>query len=326
MSSRAQLQTHSSQPQEEEKYNHFISNQDWQHHYLSPHQIKSGLSRALNRSHTIASPIPPPISQSDLHQIILNHLVSEGHRDVAAAFEKESSCKSSIPLASIDKRMSVRDALQKGHIKEAIQLIHEAEPLLLEREPSLAFALHAQQCCELIRLHSIDDALTFAQQSLAQHAQSSAQHLQHMEQVMTLLVFHTPDDSVTSGNSHPLLHLDRRSELASRVNAAILSCQSSCEDALLGLILKRIAYLQQRAETNHKISFPVMSLSGANFGSLRPVVLPDQKSERDSASSCCTFHSSATDPLVNPHIDQDDDDEESYENSDEPSDDDAEMT
>jgi glucose-induced degradation protein 8 len=121
----------------------------------------------------------------------------------------------------IDKRREIRILIQEGKIVEAVEMINDINPEILDNNDELYFSLKKQKLIELILNNKTEEALQFAQGVIAEKAMKRPEFLEQMEEVMTLLAFDKPKES-------PLKHLvdiSARQKLASDVNEAILTSQ-----------------------------------------------------------------------------------------------------
>lgn len=64
----------------------------------------------------------------DLNKLIMNYLIIEGYKDAAEKFSQESGAKPPVNLESIQDRMVIRTAIQRGNIEEAIHLVNDLNP------------------------------------------------------------------------------------------------------------------------------------------------------------------------------------------------------
>ena len=71
---------------------------------------------------------------SDLNALVANYLFTEGFRDAAEEFSREAGITPSIDLESIEVRMEIRRAVQRGDVVQATEMVNELDP-----EVSLAF-------------------------------------------------------------------------------------------------------------------------------------------------------------------------------------------
>jgi hypothetical protein len=65
---------------------------------------------------------------SDLNRLILDYLVIEGHKTAAEHFSSEANLPSPVDLDSIESRVSIREALQRGDVENAIMLLNDLDP------------------------------------------------------------------------------------------------------------------------------------------------------------------------------------------------------
>jgi hypothetical protein len=69
-----------------------------------------------------------------LNRIVLDYLIIEGYCDAAVEFAKEAGIDISVDYQSIEERMLIRNAVEAGHVDEAVRRVNELEP-----EVSIAF-------------------------------------------------------------------------------------------------------------------------------------------------------------------------------------------
>lgn len=65
----------------------------------------------------------------------------EGFKGAAEKFRIESGIQPSVDLDTLDERIKIRDAIQNGKIEEAIQLVNNLHPELLDCDRYLFFHL-----------------------------------------------------------------------------------------------------------------------------------------------------------------------------------------
>lgn len=121
--------------------------------------------------------------------------VSEGFKEAAEKFQDEAGLPAPPQLSEMDNRIAIRDAIQSGRVAEAISLVHELHPELLDDDRYLFFHLQQQQLIELIRERRIDDALRFASEQLAERGEEDPSVLEELERTMALLAFEEPMNS-----------------------------------------------------------------------------------------------------------------------------------
>lgn len=58
----------------------------------------------------------------------MDYLVIEGYKDAAQRFSSESGLSPQVDLESIQNRMTIRGAVQRGDIEDAIGRVNELDP------------------------------------------------------------------------------------------------------------------------------------------------------------------------------------------------------
>uniref|UniRef100_A0A1I8IHS5 LisH domain-containing protein n=2 Tax=Macrostomum lignano TaxID=282301 RepID=A0A1I8IHS5_9PLAT len=227
----------------------------------------------------------------DLNRLVLEYLVHEGHLEAAETFCREAGLEPNILQESesgedSQRRVAIRSAVQDGRIDEAIELINEANPELLDLNQELHFHLRRQQLVELVREGRLCQALQFAQSSLASLAEAQPDScLSDLEECMALLAFERPAESASFGR---WLSLSHRAKLASEVNAALLEAtaddeggesstgdRDSCGDGL-DYQLRLLLWSQDRL-TAAGVSYPrIVDVETARYS--------EQPQQRDSAT------------------------------------------
>ncbi|KAL8706020.1 MAG: hypothetical protein Q9201_000905 [Fulgogasparrea decipioides] len=161
----------------------------------------------------------------DLNSVIMDYLISEGYPSAAQRFASEANIQPTSAVDSIQERVEIREAIYAGDIQTAIERINELNPILLEKDNALHFALLRLQLVELIRHCQTDSndnvtpALDFATQQLAPRAPTNRQFIEDLEQTMALLIFKPQD---LPPQLAALLKPELRKDVAQRVNEALL--------------------------------------------------------------------------------------------------------
>jgi predicted AAA+ superfamily ATPase len=65
---------------------------------------------------------------SDLNRLVMDYLVIEGYKDAAEHFARESGLVPQVALDSIEDRTTIRDAIHRGDIEEAIERVNDLDP------------------------------------------------------------------------------------------------------------------------------------------------------------------------------------------------------
>uniref|UniRef100_D8PP65 CTLH domain-containing protein n=1 Tax=Schizophyllum commune (strain H4-8 / FGSC 9210) TaxID=578458 RepID=D8PP65_SCHCM len=186
----------------------------------------------------------------------MDYLVIEGYKSAAVEFSQEASLAAPVDFDSIENRMNIREALQRGDVEDAITRVNDLNPDILDTNPALYFHLQQQRLIELIRDNRIDEALQFAQNELAPRGEENPEFLADLEKTMTLLAFESSPAAPPAVSE--LLSSGQRQKTAGEVNAAILESLSQGKEVKLVGLLKLLSWgesmLEERAE------FPKLNL------------------------------------------------------------------
>ncbi|KAG2023582.1 pg4 [Coprinopsis cinerea AmutBmut pab1-1] len=190
------------------------------------------------------------ISKEELNQLIMDYLVIEGYKAAAEEFSQEANLAPTIDFESIESRMVIREALQRGDVEDAITRVNDLNPEILDTNPALYFRLQQQKLIEYIRAGRIDEALHFAQEELAPRGEESPEFLSELERTMSLLAFETAPNAPPA--IAELLSPAQRMKTAGEVNAAILESLSQGKEVKLVGLLKLLCWgetlLEEKAE------------------------------------------------------------------------------
>ncbi|KAI4527413.1 hypothetical protein K523DRAFT_289655 [Schizophyllum commune Tattone D] len=186
----------------------------------------------------------------------MDYLVIEGYKSAAVEFSQEASLAAPVDFDSIENRMNIREALQRGDVEDAITRVNDLNPDILDTNPALYFHLQQQRLIELIRDNRIDEALQFAQSELAPRGEENPEFLADLEKTMTLLAFESSPAAPPAVSE--LLSSGQRQKTAGEVNAAVLESLSQGKEVKLVGLLKLLSWgesmLEERAE------FPKLNL------------------------------------------------------------------
>lgn len=58
----------------------------------------------------------------------MDYLVVEGYKSAAEEFSRETGISSAVELATIENRMNIREAVQRGDVEEAIERVNDLNP------------------------------------------------------------------------------------------------------------------------------------------------------------------------------------------------------
>nr|XP_054771263.1 glucose-induced degradation protein 8 homolog [Lytechinus pictus] len=201
------------------------------------------------------------ITRGDMNKLVMNYLVTEGFKEAAERFQSESSTKPMTDLDTLNERIQIREAIQDGHIEDAIAKVNDLHPELLDNDRYLYFHLQQQHLIELIRNKDLEGALTYAQTHLSERGEESMEVLPELERTLALLAFEDPACSPFSD----LLHPSQRQKVASELNAAILEAENRESTPKLTNLLKLLLWSQEQLDAK-KVKFPKLkNLASGEF-------------------------------------------------------------
>lgn len=183
---------------------------------------------APNLSHRLNPP------REAINRLIMNYLVTEGFKEAAEKFQNEANVSLPDDVGDMDNRIKIRNAIQTGQIRDAILIVHQLYPELLDDDRYLFFHLQQQQLIELIRESRVEEALKFASEQLAERGEEDPAILEELERTMALLAFENPEQSPFAN----LLSASHRQKVASELNAALLKAENAeySQPKLAGLL------------------------------------------------------------------------------------------
>jgi glucose-induced degradation protein 8 len=149
-------------------------------------------------------------------------------------------------------RMEIRRAVHSGRIESAIDRVNDLDPEILEESPALFFRLQQQRFIELIREGKTEEALEFAQESLAPRGEEHPGFLEDLEKTVALLAF----EDKRSSPLGDLLDMAQRQGTAAALNAAILDSRCMEKEARIVSLLKLLLWAQGQLE--EKANFPAI--------------------------------------------------------------------
>ncbi|KAF7985263.1 hypothetical protein HWV62_6393 [Athelia sp. TMB] len=203
------------------------------------------------------------VTKDDLNRLVMDYLVIEGYKTAAEEFSVEANLAPPVDFESIESRMDIREALQRGDVEEAITRVNDLNPEILDTNPALYFHLQQQKLIEFIRHGQIAEALTFAQEELAPRGEESPEFLAELERTMALLAFEASTSSPPA--IAELLSPAQRMKTAGEVNAAILESLSQGKEVKLVALLKLLCWGESLLE--ERADFPRVDLrEGLSFG------------------------------------------------------------
>ena len=167
------------------------------------------------------------------------------------AFQNEAGVAPDVDMSSLDEQIRIRGCIEAGRVSEAVALINDADPDILDTDARLFFHLQQQRLLELIRQGDATAVLRFAQSELASLGEESPEFLDELEQTLALLAFDDPTNCPFSD----LLRHTQRLKLVSEVNSALLTSRSREPVSRLSTLLKMALWAQDQLE-KRGVAFP----------------------------------------------------------------------
>ena len=191
---------------------------------------------------------------------------SEGEKSV----KLESCCQAFPEYRSHFQTMEVRRMLmshvREGKIDEAVGLCCNEFPGLLgmhEGDPSEGRWLYFQLLClkfvELIRVKDSSSALLFAQSALNPFGRESPKFLEVIQDVVALLAYEEPEKSPVASFLQP----ERRDEVATTLNKAVLSYKDVSPELHIDILLKDLAVVMGELNVETENKYSAWSLNSA---------------------------------------------------------------
>ncbi|TKA32612.1 hypothetical protein B0A54_15601 [Friedmanniomyces endolithicus] len=202
-------------------------------------------------------------NKSDINWVIMDYLVSEGYPGAAEKFAQETNLPGPVDNESIRERVRVRNAIHGGRLDEAIELINEIDPEILDNNHLLHFHLLQLQLIEIIRTvlakpgsspaaTDFLPAIKFATEQLSPRAPTDPKYQQALERTMALMIF--PPEKMTP-EFKELLDEELRRKVAVEVNRAILESRGERSEAKIRQLIKARAWAEQEARAA-KVDLP----------------------------------------------------------------------
>ncbi|PCH33873.1 lish motif-containing protein [Wolfiporia cocos MD-104 SS10] len=201
------------------------------------------------------------VTKQDLNRLVMDYLVIEGYKTAAEEFSRETGMDAPVDFESIESRMNIREALQRGDVGDAITRVNDLNPEILDTNPALYFRLQQQKLIEHIRQGNTDEALRFAQEELAPRGEESPEFLSELERTMALLAYES--SPLAPPAIRELLSPAQRMKTAGEVNSAILESLSQGKEAKLVGLLRLLSWGESML--GEHAAFPKLNMSEGTF-------------------------------------------------------------
>lgn len=196
------------------------------------------------------SPDSSKPSEADEHELsrslVMEYLLQNCYRRTAEAFAKaiggDEIRKMPRLMEDLMLRREILLKMSSGQILDAVETADkflakfwtatERTPRVVDMFPSLYFELGCQHFVELVRKTAVDEALWFAQQTLAPLSRENKEHMAVLQDLTVLLAYSEPERSPVGS----LLALERRERLSKALNARLFGvCHPRAKTAHLNI-------------------------------------------------------------------------------------------
>jgi len=204
-------------------------------------------------------------SKSDINCVIMEYLVSEGYPEAAEKFAQETNLPKPGDNASIRERVQVRNAIHAGKVDEAVEMVNEIDPEILDKHRLLHFQLLQLQLIEIIRniltsappngniaADAFRPAVEFATSQLAPRVPTGDIYKMTLERTMALMIY--PTEKMTP-EFKELLDLGLREKVACQVNKAILESKGESSEAKIRQLIRARVWAEAEARAA-KVDLP----------------------------------------------------------------------
>lgn len=191
------------------------------------------------------------LPRAELNKLVMEYLVKEGFKDAVLAFQSETGMEPGFNMSIMDDQIKIRDAVEAGHIQNAMELVNEVDPEILDTNSKLYFHLQQQQLLELIKRGDMEQVLEYASTELSARGEENPEFLEELEQTMSLLAF----ADVSTSPFTELLQPSQKLKVVSELNAALLASQDQEAVSKLGTLMKLVLWAQGQLEKKG-IEFP----------------------------------------------------------------------
>lgn len=191
------------------------------------------------------------LPRAELNKLVMEYLVKEGFKDAVLAFQSETGMEPGFNMGIMDDQIKIREAVEAGRIQNAVELVNEVDPEILDTNSKLYFHLQQQQLLELIRTGDMERVLDYASTELSARGEENPEFLEELEQTLSLLAF----ADISSCPFTELLQPSQKLKVVSELNAALLASQDQEAVSKLATLMKLVVWAQRQLEKKG-IQFP----------------------------------------------------------------------
>lgn len=197
------------------------------------------------------------ISRKEMNKLVFQYLIGEAKKEAVEAFEQETGEHIEYDRRLLEQRDKIRKHILKWQIDEAIDLINDINPEILESNTQVMFELQKHKFLMYLSSGKIAEAIEFAQTKLYQVAISSKELFAEFEKLMILFTY----ESIANSPFKKLVSEEHIIKIVSIVNKEILKFQLQPEYPGIQTVMKVLFWKQNEMKAK-KISFPeIISLT-----------------------------------------------------------------
>ncbi|KAH7679537.1 LisH motif-containing protein [Dioscorea alata] len=195
------------------------------------------------------------IRKKDEKKLVLNFLIMESSYDTVKIFTAESGTEVGIDLALLKDIQPVLIAVKSGHYGDAIQILNDLHPEMLNANHRLYFRLHLQRFIELCLIGDLDKAIDFGTGFATWCSQNQFPH-EELERITSSLVLGLPEELLDEA---PTL------KDAKEINEDILTHLGLEKQVNLDRLLKMLLWAQKQLD-EFAVYPRINDLAKATFG------------------------------------------------------------
>ncbi len=191
------------------------------------------------------------LPRAEINKLVMEYLVKEGFKDAVLSFSEETGIDPEVNMSSMDDQIKIREAIEGGRIQDAVEMVNNVDPEILDTNQTLYFHLQQQQLLELIKAGDMSRMLEYACSELSARGEENPSFLDELEQSLSLLAFSDPKSSPFAG----LLDNSQKLKVISEVNSALLSSQDQDPSSKLVTLMKLVLWSQGHLDRKG-VAFP----------------------------------------------------------------------
>jgi len=184
------------------------------------------------------------VPRGDINKLVMEYLVKEGYKDAVVSFREETGIDPQVNVNSMEDQTNIREAVEAGRIQDAMEMVNNVDPEILDTNQTLYFHLQQQQLLELIKTGDMSRTLDYACSELSARGEENPDFLEELEQCLSLLAF---EDPKSSPYSH-LLENSQKLKLISELNSALLASQDQEPSSKLVTLMKLVLWSQHHLD------------------------------------------------------------------------------